>query len=788
MSRKSSEIDHLQQTELYDFIRYIAKGLKPLYGYEKKLIESIELITVKILNGDKIHSEFFEFFCETNLIELFYNILMIAKTNVLKICTISHLTMLLYNFKDVTKQCYMLSNKYLTEIILINKPNFFNNNEVTDYFINFLKCVASKINEHPQDLFYNKDKYDYFPLLYSITKFYNHDETQVRVTVQNVVLNFYRDQKEKSSKAKKFIESYPFVQFFGLNICYIRDIYLEVKKCFVAKLDSKKVDKMIEKLIDHVYFIKDLQSYCDEQLEYLIQDMLMEICIFPHFISTLQDCYDCDQSLCVKTLKVSMFGLYQIVTLINNKKLNNYTAKLIFSHHEIRQPNMTRKTIEDPEFYSMVWSENPFYDIKNEETKCVLQYFYNQSELESTNSVFNIDIIKTPEFSFKWYLNEVRKKSNYTILGCLDRDLSVSVKTITTKEFKTNKYKAGFLKLLSAKHVEISVILANLLDFFLSIQSEEINEIFIERPDKKLESILDVVMVDYCEMVRSEACGFNKILEQSIINVLIKSSNLINLYEQNWYKPLIENFKNQFRNEIKSILLKQKDENFIEHIATYMLRLKNDTFFIKEITVKRNEIQTFLFRKDKIQSPVQLLKNSMGKLQTVQSGLEKFFYQKNLRYLFWPNLTNFQDFEKSFVARIASYLGNIDSTYWNIGSIQEIKNLKYSLQKINLNENNSVILDHAHFMFAENINQEKDMYKILSKEDIFTIKVDFSAFRVKVDKIPYKEILDIKFKKKGVSEKVYTSIQNHIQDGKRQLETFIMNAFESYEEDLKLLN
>ena len=50
---------------------------------------------------------------------------------------------------------------------------------------------------------------------------------------------------------------------------------------------------------------------------------------------------------------------------------------------------MTRKTIEDPEFYSMVWSENSFYDIKNEETKDVLQYFYNQSQLESTNSIFN---------------------------------------------------------------------------------------------------------------------------------------------------------------------------------------------------------------------------------------------------------------------------------------------------------------------------------------------------------------------------------------------------------------
>lgn len=39
----------------------------------------------------------------------------------------------------------------------------FKDNEFTDYFVNFLKCIASKMQEHPIDLFYN-NIYNHFPI------------------------------------------------------------------------------------------------------------------------------------------------------------------------------------------------------------------------------------------------------------------------------------------------------------------------------------------------------------------------------------------------------------------------------------------------------------------------------------------------------------------------------------------------------------------------------------------------------------------------------------------------
>jgi protein CLEC16A len=177
-------------TLLQEKFREISDSIHGLTSLpEATLIKNLTTITNIILTGEKSSEVFFEFFCECRLVELFQDILLTSRSPQINIAVIQNLTMFLYNYKKTQNIYYLLSNKNLAEIIVMDLD--FQHNEFTDYYVNFLKTIGSKISSHPPDLFYN-NIYSHFPLLYSITRFYNHHETLVRTTVQNVVLGLLK--------------------------------------------------------------------------------------------------------------------------------------------------------------------------------------------------------------------------------------------------------------------------------------------------------------------------------------------------------------------------------------------------------------------------------------------------------------------------------------------------------------------------------------------------------------------------------------------------------------------
>lgn len=165
----------------------------------------------------------------------------------LKITALQSLNIYLYNLKTKTHLFYLLSNKNLVEIITMDHP--FSHCEFTDFYVNFLKSIASKISEHPTDLFYN-NIYNHFPILYSITRFYNSPDTLVRTTVQNIVLQLLL---LKNFKIRIFMESYPFLMYYVMNVCYIRDCFLQIDQLHGECLatNTKGINRLVERLVDH---------------------------------------------------------------------------------------------------------------------------------------------------------------------------------------------------------------------------------------------------------------------------------------------------------------------------------------------------------------------------------------------------------------------------------------------------------------------------------------------------------------------------------------------------------
>jgi protein CLEC16A len=80
---------------------------------------------------------------------------------------------------------YILSHGVIACLTMAKFGNM--NNEIADYYINFLKVLSRKINKVNLDLFYN-ERYPTFPILSQTIRFFNHPESLVRTTSRNIIL------------------------------------------------------------------------------------------------------------------------------------------------------------------------------------------------------------------------------------------------------------------------------------------------------------------------------------------------------------------------------------------------------------------------------------------------------------------------------------------------------------------------------------------------------------------------------------------------------------------------
>jgi protein CLEC16A len=211
------------------------------------LIERIRLMTEFQIWGEKNNDSFFDFFCERNILELLLRILKSTKSRDVIIQIIQSLSMYLSNIDKAINSNYILSNNAINEFIMHTFD--FDDEEVVDFYISFLKSLSLRLNTNPLQLFYN-EKYNNFPLLSQAIRFYNHKEAMVRTTVQNITLSVFR---LKDAKVDSYLTNFPFVTYFVNISCYIRDLWIKIDG---EILDSNlKNHSRLKSLLDDQYDI-----------------------------------------------------------------------------------------------------------------------------------------------------------------------------------------------------------------------------------------------------------------------------------------------------------------------------------------------------------------------------------------------------------------------------------------------------------------------------------------------------------------------------------------------------
>lgn len=90
--------------------------------------------------------------------------------------------------------------------------------EVTEYYINFLKSLTTKINEDVLPLVYSK-KFPAFSLAWQASRFYNHYELLIRAASRTILLSL---MKIKNESVEKYFSSFPFVIYYSHLLLFIK--------------------------------------------------------------------------------------------------------------------------------------------------------------------------------------------------------------------------------------------------------------------------------------------------------------------------------------------------------------------------------------------------------------------------------------------------------------------------------------------------------------------------------------------------------------------------------------
>lgn len=186
-------------------------------------------------------------------LSIFFDLFVRCKSKELNILAIDYLSKLLINIGDAQTLHLLLSNSMIVNmqtIRFVSMPL-----ELAEYYINFLKTLALKINETTVHLFFNQ-KYPTFPLAWQAIRFINHPESLIRTTCNNI---FPPIMRLRDLRLTEYLTRFPFVVYYLHLACHIREHWICIDRALNSNAEQTKCS--LSQLVDD---LTDLYTYFEE--------------------------------------------------------------------------------------------------------------------------------------------------------------------------------------------------------------------------------------------------------------------------------------------------------------------------------------------------------------------------------------------------------------------------------------------------------------------------------------------------------------------------------------------
>ncbi|CAF3403665.1 unnamed protein product [Rotaria socialis] len=270
-------------------------NLKYLYGVLQRnttvsdanrdlLTETLRSISEILIWGDQHDSSVFDYFLERGMLIYFLDYMRQKNGRFICVQILQTLNILFENIRNETSLYYLLSNNHVNRIIL-HKFDF-SDEEITAYYISFLKTLSLKLNKHSINFFYNERNND-FPLYVEAIKFFNHPETMVRIAVRTLTLNVY---KVSDPGMHRFILDCTATEYFSNFVWFIRNHVLDFDGLIRNNRDINhrgQLTSILEEYLDHIHYLQDIFLLNVDSLNNVLKDQLMNRLLIPVYIFSL---------------------------------------------------------------------------------------------------------------------------------------------------------------------------------------------------------------------------------------------------------------------------------------------------------------------------------------------------------------------------------------------------------------------------------------------------------------------------------------------------------------------
>ncbi|RHZ89459.1 hypothetical protein Glove_14g26 [Diversispora epigaea] len=253
-------------------------------GNDAAMIESLRELTQVLVWGDQNKRDLLDYFFERYVHHVFLNILEETTSPHVTKQLLQTMNILFENIHELTSLYFFLSNNYVNKIIC-HKFDF-SNDEILAYFISLLRTLSFKLAKSTLCFFFN-EHIDDFPLYSEAVKFFNSDESMVRVAARTITLNIFAVNDEQlqnfilDKKAAPFFSN--LVYFISNHASILNDISVSPKYYEKYSLFNYHMAEHC----DNFYYLNDIINIRMEKMNQVLTAHLMDLLIQPIYADSL---------------------------------------------------------------------------------------------------------------------------------------------------------------------------------------------------------------------------------------------------------------------------------------------------------------------------------------------------------------------------------------------------------------------------------------------------------------------------------------------------------------------
>ncbi|KAF9350700.1 Protein CL16A, partial [Mortierella sp. NVP85] len=251
---------------------------------EDRIVTCLKELTQLLVWGDQHDPKLLEHFFEQNVHWHFLKILQTKHEASLIIQVLQTLNIMFENVRSRESLYFLLSNNYVNQVICLKYD--FSNDEIIAYYIYLLRTLSFKLSKDTIYFFFNEHLED-FPLYSEAIKFFNHDESMIRIAVRVITLNVYsvNDRQMQEFILERTTSTYfsNLVWFTGHYGTTINDMLLHPGEGG----ESSRINYYLAEHMDCFYYVNDIIELDVPKLNKMLISHLLNRLLRPMYLDCL---------------------------------------------------------------------------------------------------------------------------------------------------------------------------------------------------------------------------------------------------------------------------------------------------------------------------------------------------------------------------------------------------------------------------------------------------------------------------------------------------------------------